>query len=153
MPHIRDVSEQISALFPNNPDDIQALVNSAKEAFEQEMGEVLALSDGERTEENTLRAYDSALGRFGQKASSLHAISMMSTDSEMRKSADQGYLTLSVFMDQWILGHPDLYQAMKQLEGVELSGPGAYFLKETLSDLEHGGLHLDAAAREKLGAL
>jgi len=153
MPYIRSVSEQIRSLLPTQKSDVKSLVEEAKESFKSAMAEILSLEESERSEANTLASYDIACGHYFEKMSRLHAMTLVEPDDSLRAAAQEGFVELNVFMEQWALGHPEIYQALVSLKGKPLSKEGSYFLTEELAALEEQGLHLDTKKREELAAL
>lgn len=153
MPYIRSVSEQIQSLLPADPSDVQSLVAEAKESFKLAMAEILSLDESERDEANTLEAYDEACGYYLGKMNRLHAMTLVEPNDELRRVAQGGFVELSVFFDQWALGHPEIYQALVSLKGKRLSESGSYFLTEELAALQEQGLHLETKKREELALL
>ena len=153
MPYIRSVSEQIQSLLPRNPEDAEQLVEEAKESFKSAMAELLSLEESERNEENTLEAYDIACGHYFEKMNRLHALTLVEPDDRLRAASQAGFVELNVFIQQWSLSHPEVYQALVSLKEKRLTKEGSYFLTEELAALEELGLHLETAKREELAAL
>jgi len=126
----------------------------AKASFETDLSAIAAIPPGQRTFENTVKAFELANARFGERVSPLVFLSSVSPDEKAREAAhaveaEVGEYSVSVMLRE------DLYAAMKTAaeRSSGLSYEDSLLLKRTMEGFKSAGHGLSAEAKARLKAI
>ena len=145
-------------IWVGNPDAARARAwADAHLAAAQAHVDALLAVKGERTVENTLRAYDEAQREMDLAGSAAALLSNASPKKELRDVGDEVLQKVSAAATALSL-NPDVYHA---LQAVDAAGPGKtgadaatrYYLEHTLLEYRLSGIDKDAATRERVRKL
>ncbi len=149
-------------IWVGNPDAARARAwADAHLAAAQAHVDALLAVKGERTVENTLRAYDEAQREMDLAGSAAGLLSNASPKKELRDVGDEVLQKVSAAATALSL-NPDVYHALQAVDG---AGPGnsggktgadaatRYYLEHTLLEYRLSGIDKDAATRERVRKL
>ena len=149
---------EIVALFPKTVAEIKQVVILAKERATKEVQEIIDVPNEYRSFENTAGALDQVGFNFSVPASTISALTLVSSDDAVRNYANQAKVELSQFAVDTFGQNIALYEAFKAyVEGnakkESLTDEQNYFLKETMDDFKRAGLHLSKEKRDTIKQL
>ena len=114
---------------------------------------IIALKDGDRNFENTMRAYDELFSNFHAIASPIYLMAYTHPDSAIRNQAQEANTALSQFGNEISLNE-DLYKAIKsysnRMEVDQLKSNQKKFLNESIIEFERNGFALSKSKRDQL---
>jgi Zn-dependent oligopeptidase len=129
--------------FDYTPQEITKLGADAKATFEKKIAEILAIPDNEKTIDNTVFAFESALGDYGEIIGACSMFVDFMPDKDVRDAADKvrndgGKYLIDVFTRK------DIFNALKTFEGQMNSLPivKRNVYEKLLVDFKRNGLSL-----------
>jgi len=151
-PFYNDFNEVIDFAAVNAAFIIDATA-SIQSKTDESIAAIIAVSDEDKTFDNTLLALDDLLANFDAVGSAIYLMSYTHPDSLIRTTALESNTILSKYYNKVALNE-DLYKAIKSYsikeDAKSLSGYKAKFLKETVEDFERNGFALSKEDRDVL---
>ena len=137
--------------IPQTAEGLTATVETAFANADIEIAAIIAVSDDQRTFENTLGALDDMMARLDGATNLPAFMAYVHTDSEIREAAQGAIQTWSDWSIDFAT-NVDLYNAIKAYADTnpELTGEQARMLKHTMRDYRRSGMSLSPEDREKL---
>ncbi|MEJ2112194.1 MAG: Zn-dependent oligopeptidase [Flavobacteriaceae bacterium] len=137
-------------------DDVIEATELIQKQIDEDLAEILAVDNSERTFDNTMLALDDLYNKFSGVSSEIYLMSNAHPDSIVRNNALKSNVVLDQYSNNLSLNE-DLYKAIKAYseseEAKTLKGYKAKFLKETIEGYERNGFALEKADRDKLKAI
>lgn len=140
-------------IWVGNPDAAQARAwAGAHLAAAQAQVDSLLAVKGQRTVENTLRAYDEAQWEMDLAGSSAGLLANASPKKELRDVGDETLQKVSAAATALSL-NPDVYHALQAVDASKADAATRYYLEHTLLEYRLSGIDKDAATRERVRKL
>ncbi|MDU8884922.1 M3 family metallopeptidase [Yeosuana sp. MJ-SS3] len=137
-------------------EDVTEATEKIQELIDEDLAEILAIDNAERTFDNTMLAIDDLYNKFSGVSSVIYLMSNAHPDSIIRANALKSNVILGQYGNNLSLNE-DLYKAVKAYsecdEAKTLKGYKAKFLKETIEGYERNGFALGEEDRDKLKAI
>ena len=137
-------NEDIVQLFSKTTQEIDERVDAIKKEAELALNKIYKVPAEQRTYGNTMRALDDIGDKLSIVFGSLRATTMVSTEEELRKRAQEKIIELQAFSVDHFTLNPRLYKACVEYEqrAEGLTDEESYYLKETMQDFKRDGLSL-----------
>jgi thimet oligopeptidase len=140
-------------IWVGNPDAAKARAwADAHLAAAQAHVDALLAVKGERTVENTLRAYDEAQREMDLAGSAAGLLSNASPKKELRDVGDETLQKVSAAATALSL-NPDVYHALQAVDATKADAATRYYLEHTLLEYRLSGIDKDATTRERVRKL
>jgi thimet oligopeptidase len=140
-------------IWVGNPDAARARAwAEAHLAAAQGHVDALLAVKGERTVENTLRAYDEAHREMDLASGGAHLLTNASPKKELRDVGDEMERKVSAAATALSL-NPEVYKALQAVDASKADAATRYFLEHTLLEYRLSGIDKDAATRERVRQL
>jgi thimet oligopeptidase len=137
-------------------EDIREAVTAIQRISNATIAEIVKIEEGDRTFENTMRAYDQMLSEFVSISSPIYLMAYTHPDSAIRNSAMESNTELSQYGNEISLNE-DLYKAIKTYgyseEAKQLAGHKDKFVSESIADFERNGFALIKEDRDLLKSI
>ena len=154
--NVRSVDD-IVALFPKSTPEIESRMAEYKKEAKEAVNLIIAISDDQRTFQNTARALD-IVGSYSDLhigGAAIEVLQYVCPDKEIREAAQKALIDAEAFAVDHISNNVELYQAFKAyVEGnaknENLTAEQQYFLKETMDGFKRAGLELPKEKREEV---
>jgi thimet oligopeptidase len=130
------------------PSSLEAWVNARLARHQQALDRLLA-TNGPRTAENTLRAYDDAVAELSTTGSQTGLMDSVHPDKAIRDTAQA--LTQKIAQAAVQLGlNQQVYQALNEIDPESLDAPTRHYLERTLLQYRLAGVDKDEATRNRI---
>jgi thimet oligopeptidase len=140
-------------IWVGNPDAARARAwGDAHLAAAQAQVDALLAVKGERTVENTLRAYDEANREMDLASSGAALLTNASPKKELRDVGDEVLQKVSAQATSLSL-NPEVYKALQAVDASKADAATQYYLQHVLLEYRLSGIDKDAATRERVRKL
>ena len=85
---------QACALFPRSSEEVHKIVDNAIRAARERLDALIAIPSSKRTYDNTVLAFDRAVGHFGEAAGTMEMISLVDPDKALREAEQAAYVDI-----------------------------------------------------------
>lgn len=148
----------LKTLFPKTVDEITSLATKAVEEAQQAIKTIISIPEEQRTFDNTIRAYDSAVIRFSQAANIIGLFVLVSPQDNLRKVAEQQEVFLEKQAIDLFSQNKELYDAFvsyneHKAAQEKLTSQEKYLVEQILKEGKRRGLGLPVEQRQKIVAL
>lgn len=145
IPRISNV-QTLQKQFPLTVEEIKERVRFSKSQAESDLEKFYAISDEQRTFDNTVRLFDHAVVRFSAATVPLSVLEMVSPEKEIRDAAHEAVLELTNFSVDHFSQNAKIYHGFKVLSeklDLDLLTPEQkYSFEQNLIGFKQVGLHL-----------
>jgi thimet oligopeptidase len=145
------------ALFPTSVATIQAHTAQAIKQAQQELQNILAIPNDQRTFANTAQAFDhlSAFSQAMLSAATISTLELVHPDEAIRNAAHETLVDTQNFFIENVSANKELYNAFKayvesNAKKENLSDEQKKFLEDTMDDFERAGLNLPQEKLEEV---
>lgn len=150
--------KSVFALFPTTVAEIKERTNSIVTEAHQAIDELIALTDQERTFENTALALDTIRANFSARKNGIEVLLYVSPDSALRVAAQKAEVAIGQEAVDIFEMNIALFNAFKAYyEGnatrEKLSSIERYYIDQVMRSFKKNGLDLPEDKREKIAQL
>jgi thimet oligopeptidase len=148
-------AQEASTCLPMTEEAIEVVLEESLSTFDQQLQELLKIPENSRTFDNTVRAYDLAIGQLNLSLSTLYAIFEIHPQKTVRDAADLAYQRLNTHALKTLATHPEIHTACSIVKERSsfLSEENQYVLDQQLKRLELSGMQLPTKARNRFAKL
>ncbi|MCF7852539.1 MAG: Zn-dependent oligopeptidase [Simkaniaceae bacterium] len=142
----------IYKILPTKKEQLEARIALAKANFRESIEQIANIENEDRTFENTILAYDKALGLLTIEKNICEVLSLVAMKEAVREAARQGYIEIDTTIGDVLSNASSLYDGILFLEKKEDKIPleRRYFVSQMHKELKHQGLGLSEKRREKV---
>ncbi len=145
-------AEDIALLIPDSEEEIQKTTQITAMRFQEELDAIISIEKEHRTFENTVKAWDVAVGKLQVFLSFYEGIGLVHPKKQIRESSLKAQSLLQELFFNTLADHPEIYEAFFVVKEKNASLPPyqMYYLEELLLEFERLGCHLDAEIRKEI---
>ncbi len=151
LPYLEKASD-IALIIPDSEKEIQKNTQMIATRFQEELGAIISIKKEHRTFENTVKAWDLAVGKLQVFLSFYEGMGLIHPKKQIREGSLKAQSLLQELFFNTLAAYPEIYEAFFAIKEKKafLLPHQTYYLEELLLEFERLGCHLDADRRKEI---